>query len=61
MLLFRLNILGEGLVVVFAIAQLAVDEAYQHDVATKAECFVGGTEDGLMEDISDAVLFDPQT
>ena len=59
--LFRLEIILEGLVVVFAVAQSSVDETHQRDVATKTKCFIRSAEDVLMEDVFDALLFEPQT
>ena len=59
--LFRLEIILEGLVVVFAVAQSSVDETHQRDVATKTKCFIRSAEDVLMEDVFDAILFEPQT
>ena len=50
----------ESLVVVFAITQSSIDEAHQFYGSLEAEFLIVSTEDVLMEDISYALLFQPQ-
>ena len=48
------------LVVVLAVAQFAVDEADEFYGCLEAELLIAGTEDVLMEDVSHALLLQPQ-
>ena len=60
MSLFRLDKIFKRFIVIFTIAQSSVDKTHQRDVATKAEGFIRGTEDVLMEDVFDALFLEPQ-
>ena len=50
----------QRLVVLFAIAELAIDEAHQLHCGAEAESLVGGTEDVLVEDVSHSLLLQPE-
>ena len=61
LLTLRREVFLECLVVVLAVAQLSVDEADEFYGCLEAEFLVLGTEDVLMENISHALLLQPQT
>ena len=61
LLTLRREVFLECLVVVLAVAQLSVDEADEFYGCLEAEFLVLGTEDVLMENISYALLLQPQT
>ena len=61
LLTLRREVFLECLVVVLAVAQFSVDEADEFYGCLEAEFLVLGTEDVLMENISHALLLQPQT
>ena len=57
---FLVNIILEGFVVFGAIAEAAVDEAYEFDGGAEAELLVAGTVDVLIEHILKTVFLEVQ-